>query len=259
MRHVSRTHGVALDWLFDRIDLDPKIQIKNNDTQNQLAYMLTKGVFTCDQRSHLLRMFNHEFLDVFLQPFSFNFKRPNTMSRRAQERRTGEELVVAKRRQVSLISRSLSANQSPKLGSGTSCSQGNCRFGWNSDLTSTEKSGRDRNVNSALSSHVWHRDDNPVPSTERSGREMNLRSSTRNPGREVQNQLTEVKLNHHNVEISHSRYLEEVFAKVQQKLNRPEDDQIVLDQKVNELKWGFIMSTTMEAAIHVGQNDNLVT
>ena len=23
MRHVSRTHRVALDWLFDRINLDP--------------------------------------------------------------------------------------------------------------------------------------------------------------------------------------------------------------------------------------------
>ena len=28
MRHVSQTHRVALDWLFDRINLDPKIQIK---------------------------------------------------------------------------------------------------------------------------------------------------------------------------------------------------------------------------------------
>ena len=27
MRHVSKTHRVALDWLFDRINLDPKIQI----------------------------------------------------------------------------------------------------------------------------------------------------------------------------------------------------------------------------------------
>ena len=27
MRHVSRTHRVALDWLFDGIKLDPKIQI----------------------------------------------------------------------------------------------------------------------------------------------------------------------------------------------------------------------------------------
>ena len=28
LRHVSRTHRVALDWLFDRINFDPKIQIK---------------------------------------------------------------------------------------------------------------------------------------------------------------------------------------------------------------------------------------
>ena len=28
LRHVSRTHRVALDWLFDRINLDYKIQIK---------------------------------------------------------------------------------------------------------------------------------------------------------------------------------------------------------------------------------------
>ena len=37
MRHVSRTHRVVLDWLFDRINLDPKIQIKHIDTKNQLA------------------------------------------------------------------------------------------------------------------------------------------------------------------------------------------------------------------------------
>ena len=37
MRHVSRTHRVALDWLFDRINLDPKVQIKYIDTKNQLA------------------------------------------------------------------------------------------------------------------------------------------------------------------------------------------------------------------------------
>ena len=37
MRHVSRTHRVALDWMFDRTNLDPKIQIKCIDTKNQLA------------------------------------------------------------------------------------------------------------------------------------------------------------------------------------------------------------------------------
>ena len=33
MRHVSRTHRVALDWSFDRINLDSKIQIKYIDTK----------------------------------------------------------------------------------------------------------------------------------------------------------------------------------------------------------------------------------
>ena len=34
MRHVSRTHRVVLDWLFETINLDPKIQIKYIDTKN---------------------------------------------------------------------------------------------------------------------------------------------------------------------------------------------------------------------------------
>ena len=58
MRHVSRTHRVALDWLFDRINLDPKIQIKYIDTKNQLADILTKGNFTRDEWNHLLTLFN---------------------------------------------------------------------------------------------------------------------------------------------------------------------------------------------------------
>ena len=58
MRHVSITHRVALDWLFDRINLDPKIQIKYIDTKNQLADILTKGNFTRDEWKHLLCLFN---------------------------------------------------------------------------------------------------------------------------------------------------------------------------------------------------------
>ena len=62
MRHVSRTHRVALDWLFDRINLDPKIQNKYTDTKNQLADILTKGNFTRDEWNHLC-LFN-------ISPFS---------------------------------------------------------------------------------------------------------------------------------------------------------------------------------------------
>ena len=49
LRHVSRTHRVALDWLFDRINLEHQIQIKHVNTKNQIADMLTKGSFSRDE------------------------------------------------------------------------------------------------------------------------------------------------------------------------------------------------------------------
>ena len=58
MRHVSRTHRVALDWWLGRINLEPKIQIKYVDTKNQLADILTKGSFSRDEWKHVLRLFN---------------------------------------------------------------------------------------------------------------------------------------------------------------------------------------------------------
>ena len=57
MRHVSRTHRVALDWLFDGINLDPKIKIRYIDTKHQLADILTKGNFTRDEWNNLIHLF----------------------------------------------------------------------------------------------------------------------------------------------------------------------------------------------------------
>ena len=111
MRHVSRTHRVALDWLFDRINLDPKIQIKYIDTKNQLADMLTKGHFTRDEWNHLLCLFN-------ISHFSSTVC-SEVMSKRTQQE-SGEERVTAKSRpMVSLIARapstlSSSASESPR-------------------------------------------------------------------------------------------------------------------------------------------------
>ena len=120
--------------------------------------------------------------------------------RRAQETLTGEEPVMAKSTPASLVSRRLSADQSPMLE--------NYRLSRNSDFTSAE----------------------------RSVREMTQRSSTGQPVREIQNPLTEVKLNHHNLQISDTRYDEKVFAIIQQTFNCPEDDQM-LDQRINVLIW----------------------
>ena len=109
MRHVSRTHRVALDWLFDRINLDPKIQIKYIDTKNQLADILTKGNFTRDEWNHLLTLFN-------IGHFS-STSCIAAMTKRAQQD-SGEGRVTAKSRPMmnltartpSFVSSSASAN-----------------------------------------------------------------------------------------------------------------------------------------------------
>ena len=84
MRHVSRTHRVALDWLFDRINLDSKIQIKYIDTKNQLADILTKGNFTRDEWNHLLSLFNISHFSITVCSAA--------MAKRIQQE-TGEERV----------------------------------------------------------------------------------------------------------------------------------------------------------------------
>ena len=52
MRHVSRTHRVALDWLIDRINLDPKIQIKYIDTCSIFAISVIQSVLEQWQKDH---------------------------------------------------------------------------------------------------------------------------------------------------------------------------------------------------------------
>ena len=97
MRHVSKTHRVALDWLFDRIYLDPKNQIKYIDTKNRLADILTKRNFTRDEWNHLLCLFS-------ISNFSSTVC-SDTMAKRSQQD-SGEERVTAKSRpMMNLIAR----------------------------------------------------------------------------------------------------------------------------------------------------------
>ena len=119
MRHVSRTHRVALDRLFDRINLDPKIQIKFTDTKNQLADILTKGNFTRDEWKHLLCLFN-------ISHFS-STNCLEVMSKRTQED-AGEERVTAKSNpMMNLVSR-CSVRNPNVLASTASESPGKTRY-----------------------------------------------------------------------------------------------------------------------------------
>ena len=135
MRHISRTHRVALDWLFDRINLDPKIQIKYIDTKNQLVDILTKGNFTRDEWNHLLNLFN-------ISHFS-STTCTAAMAKRAQQG-SGEERVTAKSRPMM----NLTARMPSVVPSSTSSNPGMTSYGYQDpgkSVASDDRSGKPEN------------------------------------------------------------------------------------------------------------------
>ena len=124
MRHVSKTHRVALEWLFDRVNLDPKIQIK---------YILTKGNPTRDEWNHLVNLFN---ISHFTSSVCFA-----VMAKRSPKD-SGEERVTAKSRPMM----NLIAWAPSHVSSSTSVSPGKRSYGsqdpWSSVAKKEERSGR---------------------------------------------------------------------------------------------------------------------
>ena len=102
MRHLSRTHRVALDWLFDRINLDSKVQIRYIDTKHQLADILTAGNFTSDEWDNLLHVFNISHISsTCCAKNSSLISCPKKMAKRKQEQK-GEERSMAKSKSTAM-------------------------------------------------------------------------------------------------------------------------------------------------------------
>ena len=97
MRHVSRTHRVALDWLLDRFNLDHQIQFRYIDTKHQLADILTKGSFTHDEWNNLLHLFNISHFSSTCCTKNFSLMSCSTVAKRIQEQKE-EERVLSKSR-----------------------------------------------------------------------------------------------------------------------------------------------------------------
>ena len=96
MRHVSRAHRVVLDWLFDRINLDSKIQIRYIDNTHQVADILTKGNFTRGEWNNLLHLCNiGHFSSTCCAKNSSLISCSKTMAKREQEHEE-EERILAK-------------------------------------------------------------------------------------------------------------------------------------------------------------------
>ena len=113
MRHVSRTHRVALDWLFERVNLDSKIQTRYTDTKHQLADILTKGNFTRDERNNLLYLFiiSHFSSLCCAQNFSLT-SRTKTMAKRVQEQREDNRIVAKSKPTTMTLTSSVATSSS---------------------------------------------------------------------------------------------------------------------------------------------------
>ena len=113
MRHESRTHRVALDWLLDRINLDSKIQIRYIDTKHQLADILTKGNFTRDEWNNILLLLNiSHFSTTCCAKNSRLISCSKKMAKRMQEQK-GEERIVGNSRPTAMnLSSSVPASSS---------------------------------------------------------------------------------------------------------------------------------------------------
>ena len=137
MRLVSRTHRVALDWLFDRINLDPKIQIKYVDNKHQLADTLTKRNFTRDERNDLPCLFNISHFRSLCCAQNFSLiSCTKTMAERTQEQE-GDNRIVAKSKPTTMSlafsdSTSSATVQSPIASKSPGILKALCRTDWSS-------------------------------------------------------------------------------------------------------------------------------
>ena len=261
MRHVSRTHRVALDWFFDRLNLDPKIHIKYIDTKSQLADMLTKGNFTRDEWNHLLCLFNISHIS------SINCL--EAMSKRTQED-AGEERVTAKSRpMMNLIARSNERAPSA-LSSTASESPVKTRYesqtplsSWNEQQPRTVRpvmgaSSSDYsewNIDEKWSSHEWKSDEMLEARTVRPVGGQPADPFTQYTDRFViddddmdSNTVTESDLS-----LKSLSFLHRVNDRLRKMFDRiPEDAMQDIDKR--SLIWRMFMSSTLEASVFMGKN-----
>ena len=183
MRHVSRTHRVALDWLFDRINLDSKIQIKYIDTKNLLEDILTKGNFTRDEWNHLLTLSN-------ISHFSSTVCSAAMAKRFQQE--SGKERVTAKSKPM----KNLVAWTPSVVSSSTSVSPGQRYYGkqdpWKSAVAEDRSGQPDRFSSTRYSKLDYER----AWSCEEWKSEVTTHDRSRQPDKTSRRMIQQVRLHH---------------------------------------------------------------
>ena len=260
MRHVSRTHRVALDWLFDRINLDSNIQIKYIDTKNHLADILTKGNFTRDEWNHLLCLFN-------ISHFSSTVCSEG-MARRMQQDSV-EEKVTAKSKPMMNLATRCSERTPDVLPSTASESPGKTRhesqFFW---ALKTEQHCRtvrpvvlaysssysEWNVDKTWSPQEWksdelmeHRTGRPVVTAQHTDR-FNVENDKMNSYTEAESEMS----------LESRSFMHRVKDQVRKRQNQSSKD-ATKDSDIHSVIWWMLMSSTLQASVFMEKNysDNL--
>ena len=151
------------------------------------------------------------------------------MSKRFQERKTGEEPAVAKPRSTCVMSRNL-LNQKRSTGK---LAQNKAK----NPVTCSQERHEDTQGQGRFAGNC-----NEVMVCDSSGICKKLQ-------RGVENQLERTRLDYHNVQISDYRYVDKIFEILRQKLRLGFK---TLDAKTNVLIWGLFMLTTMKSSVHLG-------
>ena len=236
---------VALDWLFDRITLDSKIQIKYIDTKNQLADILTKGNFTREEWNHLLCLFN-------ISHFS-SINSLEAMSKRTEED-AGEERVTANSKpMMNLVSRYrvrdpnvLASTASESLVKTKSASQ-------NVSLSSltVQQTRTERPVLGASSSNYseWNIDDKWSSQVWKSGELSN--TSTGRP--ENDKFVIDDDMDSDNFPPRSRPFLNWVNGRLRKMLDRSQED-AMQDIDKRSMIWWMFMSSTLEASVLMVKN-----
>ena len=247
MRHVSRTHGVALDWLFDRSNLEPKIQIKHIDTKNQLADILTKGNFTRDEWNRLLCLFD-------ISHFS-STDGSELMSKRTQKE-SGEERVTAKSKpMMNLVSRCSATFYCIRKARGKTRHES--QFPLSSRTEQQHRTGRP--VKDACSSKTWSspkwKSDELME--DRTGRPVVFAQHTDKfiVENDKMDSYTGAKSE---MSLESRSFLNKMNDQVRKRQNQSSKD-ATKDSDKHSVIWGMFMSSTLQASVFMEKNysDNL--
>ena len=278
MRHVSRTNRVALDWLFDRMNLDPKIQIRHIDIKHQLADLLTKGNFTRNEWNNLLQLFNINHFSSLCCAQNFSFiSCTKTMAKRMQEQKE-EERIVAKSKPTSMnltstVSTSSSSVNHPLASKRpgilkASAGKPDARARRNSKLDAASSS-QGRLKDAYLGGLMVEVAGKPAATDESQELwEFSESESCSNHEKEVTGKLVESinseisvtskagsrKWPHHfHVSPAVEPHMEKVYSIVRQIYGgSPTDDLDDID--VNNAIWCIFMNVTLQAAVHLGRD-----